>query len=184
MKISLVKLKLMFSKSYEAVTSNGGIPVISKPGMTIIAGRMEQEGALFAGEMSSHFYFRENANRDNGIIPLLLVLELMSKENKPLSALVNQFTSKYFISGEINFSVQNAPSLLKEIEQRYHNGTIEHIDGVSIAYPDWRFNVRASNTEPLVRLNVEAKTKELAQQKTAQLIDYIIKEFGGQKHDG
>lgn len=162
--------------SIEAITNAGGTPVICRPGMTIIASRMEQENALFAGEMSSHFYFRENANRDNGIIPLLLILQMMSKQNTKLSKLVEQFTNKYFISGELNFHVDKATELLKEIEQRYSDGTIEHIDGVSISYSDWRFNLRSSNTEPLIRLNVESTNKQKMEEKTAELIAIIKKD--------
>lgn len=159
--------------SQEAITQAGGTPIICRPGMTIIAGRMEQENALFAGEMSSHFYFKENANRDNGIIPLLLVLQMMCQQKKKLSELLKQFTSKYFISGELNFHVAQAKELLEEMEARYRDGKIEHIDGVSVEYPKWRFNIRSSNTEPLVRLNVEARSQALMEEKTKELTDYI-----------
>ena len=162
----------------DTIRLNGGTSIISRAGMTIIADRMEKEKALFAGEMSSHFYFRENANRDNGMIPLLLMLELMSEEGKKLSALMRPFLKKYFISGEINFHVSDPQALLAMLELRYEKGKVEHIDGVSIAFPKWRFNVRASNTEPLVRLNVEARAEDLLEKRTKELVK-LIKAFGG-----
>ena len=159
--------------SIEAIRTNGGTPIISRVGMTIIAERMEKEGALFAGEMSSHFYFRENANRDNGIIPLLLILEMLSTHKQTLSSLVAQFTKKYFISGELNFHVANAQTLLKIVQDAHKDGKVEHIEGLSVEYDDWRFNLRSSNTEPLVRLNVEAKSQKLMEKKTTQLVKFI-----------
>jgi phosphomannomutase len=157
----------------EQIKESGGITVVSKPGMTVIAARMKQEGAVFAGEMSSHFYFRENFYRDNGLIPLLLVLEMISKYNKTLSQLALPYTSKYFSPGEINFETEKKDAIIKLAEEKYNDGKIEYIDGLSVEYPDWRFNLRKSNTEPLLRLNLEARSEELMKQKTEELTEFI-----------
>ncbi|MDP3778574.1 MAG: phosphomannomutase/phosphoglucomutase [bacterium] len=161
----------------DVIRAAGGTPIISRAGMTIIAGRMEKEKALFAGEMSSHFYFRENAYRDNGMIPVFVMLEEMGVEKKKLSQLAAPLMKKYLISGELNFHVSDAPVLFELIEKKYEKGTLEYIDGVSVAFPKWRFNVRSSNTEPLVRLNVEALSDDLLKSKTKELVK-IIKGFG------
>jgi phosphomannomutase len=157
----------------EQIKESGGIPIVSKPGMTVIAARMRQEDAVFAGEMSSHFYFRENFYRDNGLIPLLLMLEMLSKQNTTLSKLAYPYISKYFSPGEINFDTGKKDEIIKMAEQMYKDGKIEYIDGLSVEYADWRFNLRKSNTEPLLRLNLEAKSEELMKQKTAELTDFI-----------
>ena len=162
--------------SQEAIINAGGTPIITRAGAALITERMEKENAIFAGEMSSHFYFKENANRDNGIIPLLLILEMMAKQNKTLSELVKPFTEKYFISGEINFLVATPiPKILVEVEKKYTDGQVEYIDGLSVAYKDWRFNLRPSNTEPLLRLNIEARNKKLLTEKVEELSAYLKK---------
>jgi len=157
----------------EEIKNSGGIPVISKPGMTVIASNMKREDAIFAGEMSSHFYFKENFYRDNGIIPLLLILEMLSKQNTTLSQLAYPYISKYFSPGEINFETEKKDAIIKMAEEKYHDGKIEHIDGLSVEYPDWRFNLRKSNTEPLLRLNLEARSQDLQKQKTEELTTFI-----------
>ena len=157
----------------EEITNSGGIPIVSRPGMTVIAANMKREDAVFAGEMSSHFYFKENFYRDNGLIPLLLVLEMISKYNTTLSQLAYPYTSKYFSPGEINFETENKDAIIKLAEETYRDGRIEHIDGLSVEYSNWRFNLRKSNTEPLLRLNLEAKSEELMKQKTEELTQFI-----------
>ena len=157
----------------EEIKNSGGIPVISKPGMTVIAARMKQENAVFAGEMSSHFYFKENFYRDNGLIPLLLILEMLSKQNTTLSKLAYPYISKYFSPGEINFDTEKKDAIIKMAEGKYSDGKIEYIDGLSVEYADWRFNLRKSNTEPLLRLNLETKSEELMKQKTEELTEFI-----------
>jgi phosphomannomutase len=157
----------------EEIKSSGGIPIISKPGMTLIADRMKKEGAIFAGEMSSHFYFKENYCRDNGIIPLFLILEMLSKYNTTLSSLVNPYTSKYFITGEINFETEKKDEIIKAAEEKYIDGHVEHIDGLSVEYENWRFNLRKSNTEPLLRLNLEAKSKDEMEHRKSEIIQFI-----------
>lgn len=159
----------------EAIKNAGGTAVLSKPGMTVIAEKMEQEKALFGGEMSSHFYFQENNYRDNSMIPFLLVCEMMSREHKTLSELVSPYMAKYFISGERNFKVREANTLLSSLETMYQAGTISRFEGVSVEFPQWRFNIRASNTEPLVRLNIEALSEHIMKEKTEELSRYINK---------
>lgn len=143
----------------ETIAALGGRTVISRAGMTIIPGAMRKLGAEFGGEMSAHFYFRRNWFRDNGMIPLLLLLELLGREGQPLSALVAPLRARYFPSGEINFEVPDAAATIAKVEARFADGEKDHTDGLSVAYPDWRFNLRSSNTEPLLRLNVEARSQ-------------------------
>lgn len=161
----------------EEIARSGGIPVVSKPGMTLIAARMRKEDIAFGGEMSSHFYFRENYYRDNGLIPLFLIWELMSVQNTTLSALADPYTSKYFISGEVNFETEKKDEIIEEAKNKFSDGKQEFIDGLSVEYSDWRFNLRKSNTEPLLRLNIEAKSRERMEEKRDEIIAFI-KSFG------
>jgi phosphomannomutase len=117
---------------------------------------MRDEGGAFGGEVSGHYYFHDFYNADSGTIPALLILELLSVEGKRMSELLEPFRSKYFISGEINSEVADQQAKMKEIEERWSDGDISHLDGVSVDYDDWHFNVRPSNTEPLLRLNLES----------------------------
>jgi phosphomannomutase len=131
---------------------------------------------VFAGEMSGHFYFRDFYYADNGLIPFLLMLELISKSGKKVSELLAPFLSSYFISGEINTKLvdQSAVSgILDSLEERYQDARIEKIDGLSLGYEAWRANVRGSNTEPLVRLNVEAKDEKVLREKIDELLEVI-----------
>lgn len=157
----------------ETITASGGIPIICKPGMTIIADTMKKEGAVFGGEMSSHFYFKENFYRDNGLIPLFLILEMLSKYSLKLSQLVEPLTTKYFISGELNFETEKKDELIKLAQEKYGDGKVEFIDGLSVEYENWRFNLRKSNTESLLRLNLEARTKELMEEKKNELVSML-----------
>jgi phosphomannomutase len=143
----------------ETIASLGGRTVISRAGMTIIPAKMRELNAAFAGEMSAHFYFRRNWFRDNGMIPLLLMLELLGREGRPLSALVAPLRSKYFASGEMNFRVADAAAVIAQAEREFAGGATDFTDGLSVAFSDWRFNLRSSNTEPLLRLNVEARSQ-------------------------
>ena len=160
----------------DMVTSIGGSAVMSKTGHAFIKERMRQEDALYGGEMSAHHYFRDFAYCDSGMIPWLLVLEIMSTSGKPLSELLNERIKKFPVSGEINRTVSNANEVMKAVELRYgaNAKAMDYTDGLSFEYPDWRFNIRMSNTEPLLRLNVEARgNKELMQQKTNEILDCI-----------
>ena len=118
---------------------------------------MREEGAAFGGEVSGHYYFRDFWNADSGTIPALLMLELLSVDGRSLAELMAEFRSRYFISGEINSEVADQAAKMEEIAERYADGEqITSLDGISVDYPDWHFNVRPSNTEPLLRLNLES----------------------------
>lgn len=157
----------------ETIAALGGKTVLSRAGMTIIPASMREAGAEFAGEMSAHFYFRKNWYRDNGMIPLLLMLELLGRENQPLSSLVAPLRQSYFTSGEINYDVPDPKAKIAEIEATLNHGEKDYTDGLSVAYPDWRFNLRPSNTEPLLRLNVEARSEAALQQGLAHLGQFL-----------
>lgn len=143
----------------ETVNSNGGNAVQSKTGHAFIKERMRKENAIYGGEMSAHHYFRDFAYCDSGMIPWLLVADLISSTGKTLKELVADATAAYPVSGEINRKIADAKAVLKAAEDKYAAGalTVEHVDGLSVEYADWRFNLRMSNTEPVVRLNVETK---------------------------
>ncbi len=153
----------------ETIAALGGHTVISRAGMTIIPDKMRAVNAAFGGEMSAHFYFRRNWFRDNGMIPLLLMLELLGREQQPLSKLVAPLRQRYFASGEINFEVPDAPGLIARVGAAFADGAADHTDGLSVAYPAWRFNLRSSNTEPLLRLNVEARSQAALEAGLARL---------------
>jgi phosphomannomutase len=140
----------------DTIAAAGGKSDLSRVGHAFFKIRMRETGAIFGGEVSGHYYFRDFYCADSGTIPALLMLELISKEGRPLSELMAEFRSKYFISGEINSEVADQDAKMREIEERYSDGEIGHLDGVSVDYPDWHFNVRPSNTEPLLRLNLES----------------------------
>lgn len=158
----------------DIVKQNGGEPVVSKSGHAFIKQKMREVNAAYGGEMSAHHYFKENAYSDSGMIPFLLVMQLMSEENKPLSALVEEMIAAYPCSGEINSEINNPKEKLKEVEKKYSNGRIDRLDGLSIEYENWRFNLRMSNTEPIIRLNVESRgDKKLMEEKTEELLKLI-----------
>jgi phosphomannomutase len=140
----------------DIVTAAGGTAEINRVGHAFFKTRMQKEGSLFGGEVSGHYYFRDFYCADSGTIPALLILELLSVEGKKLSELLAPLRSTYFISGEINSEVADADAKIAEIEARYADATITHVDGVSVDYDDWHFNVRKSNTEPLLRLTLES----------------------------
>ncbi|WP_417026913.1 phosphomannomutase CpsG [Citrobacter sp.] len=144
----------------DIVTKAGGIPVMSKTGHAFIKERMRKEDAIYGGEMSAHHYFRDFAYCDSGMIPWLLVAELIAKSNLSLETLVSERMNAYPCSGEINYKVNNASVMIEAIEQQYAlmAEQIDKVDGLSMEFSDWRFNIRTSNTEPLLRLNVETKS--------------------------
>ena len=151
----------------------GGRAVQSKAGHAFIKEIMREEDAVYGGEMSAHHYFRDFSYCDSGMVPWLLVIDLMSRQNKKLSELVDERMLKYPVSGEINRRILDPASLLSQLEDEYAEGavSIDHVDGLSVEYEQWRFNVRASNTEPVVRLNVESRGDEsLMQAKTKELL--------------
>jgi phosphomannomutase len=160
----------------DVVARYGGRALMNRVGHAFIKQRMRQEDALFAGEVTGHYYFRDFYYADNGFIPALLILELMSKKNMSLRELLEPYREHYFISGEINTklkSMDEVPARLSAIQSRYRDAQIQQMDGVSVDYPDWHFNVRASNTEPLLRLNLEAKTTALMEQKRDEVLGII-----------
>ncbi|WP_026760890.1 phosphomannomutase/phosphoglucomutase [Selenomonas ruminantium] len=160
----------------EIVTANGGVPVISKSGHAFIKEKMRAENAIYGGEMSAHHYFRDFSYCDSGMIPWLLVLELLSQdEGKQLSELMQERMEMYPCSGEINSKVKDADEVLARIEAEYGpQGKVTRVDGLSVEFDNWRFNLRKSNTEPVIRLNVETRQDEaLMQQKTDELLRKI-----------
>ena len=140
----------------DVVTEAGGIPRINRVGHAFFKIAMRESGGLFGGEVSGHYYFRDFWCADSGSIPALLVLELLSQTGESLSALVDTLRDRYFISGEINSEVSDPDAKMGELAERHRDATISRLDGVSVDYPDWHFNVRPSNTEPLLRLNLES----------------------------
>ncbi len=140
----------------DTVAAAGGSAHMNRVGHAFFKTRMREEGAAFGGEVSGHYYFRDFYNADSGTLPALLILELLSVEGKKLSELVDSYRSRYFISGEINSEVADPAGKMRELEERYSDGRITHLDGVSVDYDEWHFNVRPSNTEPLLRLNLES----------------------------
>ena len=158
----------------DVVKNSGGEAVVSQSGHAFIKQKMREVNAIYGGEMSAHHYFRDNAYSDSGMIPFLLTLQLMSEDNKPLSRLVEEMIQNYPCSGEINSKIDDPAKKIVEIENKYSNGQIDHLDGVSVEYDDWRFNLRMSNTEPIIRLNVESKRDiNLMKEKTEELLKAI-----------
>jgi phosphomannomutase len=137
---------------------------------------MRREDAVFAGEVTGHYYFRDFYYADNGFIPALLLLELMSKKNRSLRDLLQPLRERYFISGEINTKLQRmdeVPARLGALAMRYKDAEVGTMDGISVEYPEWHFNVRASNTEPLLRLNLEATSPEMMERKREEVLGII-----------
>jgi phosphomannomutase len=158
----------------ETISAAGGVPLINRVGHAYIKHRMRQEGAAFGGEVSGHYYFREFSQADSGVVPFLLMLELVSKHGRKLSQILEPFRSRYFITGELNTPVSDVALKLQELKERYASeGEVSHLDGVSVSAPDWHFNVRPSNTEPLLRLNLEARSQELMERKRDEVLGVI-----------
>ena len=145
----------------EVCKRTGATAIIAKGGHAFMKERMRLENALFAGEMSAHYYFRDNFYADNGIIPFLLLVEHLSKENKPFSEIMAPYMSGHYMSGELNYRVRDIEQVIAAVRQKFSSqGTEDFTDGYSLETPKWRFNIRPSNTEPLLRLNVEARQQE------------------------
>jgi phosphomannomutase len=158
----------------EVVEKSGGTAVVSKSGHAFIKQKMREVNSIYGGEMSAHHYFRDNAYSDSGMIPFLLILQLMSEEKKTLAQLVDEMIAAYPCSGEINSTINDPAGKIKEIEKKYSDGKVDELDGISIEYPNWRFNLRMSNTEPILRLNVESRGDEnLMKEKTEELLKII-----------
>lgn len=161
----------------DIVNSAGGVPVMSKTGHAFIKERMRKEDAVYGGEMSAHHYFRNFSYCDSGMIPWLLVAELIAKSGLSLEKLVGERMNVYPCSGEINYKVNDASSIISSIEQKYTAmaESIDKTDGLSMAFSDWRFNIRTSNTEPLLRLNVETKGNVNAVKLKVSDLEFFIK---------
>jgi phosphomannomutase len=158
----------------ETIEQAGGVPLINRVGHAFIKQRMREEGAAFGGEVSGHYYFREFSQADSGVVPLLLMLELVSKQGRKLSEILVDYRSRYFLTGELNTPVGDVESKLRELEERFGGeGQVSHLDGVSIDAGDWHMNVRPSNTEPLLRLNLEARTPALMERKRDEVLELI-----------
>ncbi|MEW5873969.1 MAG: phosphomannomutase/phosphoglucomutase [Candidatus Zixiibacteriota bacterium] len=153
----------------ELIEREGGRPLRTPVGHSLIKPIMKKEGALFGGEHSGHFYFQDNWYADSGLIAMLMALEVLSEEKKPLSELVSTI-DPYFRSGEINVRVRNIPKTLEKIVDKHPESRPDYTDGVTFAFEHWWFNARPSNTEPLLRLNIEADSAELLKEKTAALL--------------
>jgi phosphomannomutase len=158
----------------EVVRGAGGIPIMAQTGHAFIKERMRKEDAIYGGEMSAHHYFKSFGYCDSGMIPWLLVASLLSRKKVPLSSLVAEYVSAYPVSGEINSVVGDPDAVIKRIEELYQDGEKDYTDGLSVSFAEYRFNVRKSNTEPLLRLNVESHgNPELMKQKTDELLSII-----------
>jgi len=158
----------------ETIERAGGVPLVNRVGHAFIKHRMRKDGAAFGGEVSGHYYFRDFSQADSGVIPFLLMLEVVSKAGRPLSELLRDYRETYFITGELNTPVADVPLKLQELKERFGpEGKVSHLDGLSVEAPDWHMNVRPSNTEPLLRLNLEARSRELMERKRDEVLSVI-----------
>jgi phosphomannomutase len=158
----------------ETVERAGGVPLLNRVGHAFIKHRMRKEDATFGGEVSGHYYFRDFSQADSGVVPFLLMLELISRKGQRLSEILRPYREHYFITGELNTPVADVPLKLQELKERFGSeGAVSHLDGVSIDADDWHMNVRPSNTEPLLRLNLEARSPELMERKRDEVLEVI-----------
>ena len=160
----------------DMVAKYGGTALMNRVGHAFFKQRMREEGAIFGGEVTGHYYFRDNFYADNGFVPALLMLELMSRKGQTLHELLAPLRAKYFISGEINTKMPDMKVVQEKVDAlsaRYSDAKTYTMDGVSVEYPEWHFNVRASNTEPLIRLNLEATTEQEMEQKRDEVLAFI-----------
>jgi phosphomannomutase len=159
----------------EVIREHGGRPVRTRVGHSLIKKVMAETGAIFGGEHSGHYYFRDHYRADSGLIAALLVIERLSQSGGTMSRLLAPYR-RYRDSGEINSEVVDQRGTIEELARRYDDGRQDRLDGLTVEYDDWWFNVRPSNTEPLLRLNVEARSKDLLEEKTAEVLSLIRKE--------
>jgi phosphomannomutase len=160
----------------ETIEQAGGTPLVNRVGHAFFKHRMREEGAAFGGEVSGHYYFRDFSQADSGVIPFLLMLELVSKRNRKLSEILAPYRERFFITGELNTPVADVALKLQELKERFGSeGKVSHLDGLSVDADDWHMNVRPSNTEPLLRLNLEALSPDLMEQKRDEVLDVIRK---------
>jgi phosphomannomutase len=158
----------------ETVERAGGVPLVNRVGHAFIKHRMRKEDAAFAGEVSGHYYFRDFSQADSGVVPFLLMLEIVSRRGQKLSEILSPYRERYFITGELNTPVDDVPLKLQELKERFgREGDVSHLDGISVDAAEWHMNVRPSNTEPLLRLNLEARSRELMERKRDEVLDAI-----------
>jgi phosphomannomutase len=157
----------------ETIERAGGVALMNRVGHAYIKHRMRQDDAVFGGEVSAHYYFRDFSQADSGVVPFLLLLELISLRGQKLSEILAPYRERFFLTGEINTPVGDVASKLQELQERYADGRLTHLDGLSVDFDDWHFNVRPSNTEPLLRLNLEATSEELMEQKRDEVLELI-----------
>jgi phosphomannomutase len=159
----------------ETIERLGGVALVNRVGHAFIKARMRKDDAAFGGEVSGHYYFREFSQADTGVVPFLLMLEILSRKGEKLSRVLEPFRSRYFITGELNTPVADVPLKLQELKERYvaEGGRISHLDGISVDFDDWRFNVRPSNTEPLLRLNLEAVSRAEMERRRDEVLAVI-----------
>jgi phosphomannomutase len=159
----------------DTVAAAGGTPDMWRVGHAFIKRRMREVDALFAGEVSGHYYFREFSYADSGLIPALLVMEMVATAGRPLSEMVAGFRERYHVSGEINSTVEDAPAAIARLRERYADARQVEIDGLSVEHDDWHFNVRPSNTEPLLRLNLESLVSEADMERRRDEVLEVIR---------
>jgi phosphomannomutase len=159
----------------QTIERAGGVPLVNRVGHAFIKQRMRKEEATFAGEVSAHYYFRDFSQADSGVVPFLLMVELLSRRGEKLSQLLAPYRERFFLTGEINTPVADVPLKLQELKERYaaEGARVTHLDGISVDFDDWHFNVRPSNTEPLLRLNLEAFSPERMEEKRDEVLALI-----------
>ena len=159
----------------ETIEQAGGVPLVNRVGHAFIKQRMRAEEAVFGGEVSAHYYFRDFSQADTGVVPFLVMLELVSRSGTTLSELLRPYRHRFFLTGEINTPVADVPLKLQELKERYtaEGGRVSHLDGISFEFDDWHFNVRPSNTEPLLRLNLEALSESVMVEKRDEVLGVI-----------
>jgi phosphomannomutase len=157
----------------DRITAAGGTPLMERVGHAFIKRRMAAEGAVFAGEVTGHYYFRSFFCADSGILPALVLLEMLSRRGARLSELLRPLEAEYFISGEINSVVKNPKEKMEALAAKYPDAEQYRLDGLSVVYPDWHFNVRPSNTEPLIRLNLEATTRDEMETRRDEVLSVL-----------
>ena len=158
----------------DLVAAAGGTALQERVGHSFLKPRLLREGGVYAGELSGHYYFRDFFGADSGIVPSLILLQMMSERGQTMSQLLSPLESRYFLSGEINSQVEDPEAKIEAIAARYGDGRIERIDGISVSFSDWHFNVRASNTEPLLRLNLEAMSRQQMEQQRDEVLAVIL----------
>ena len=152
----------------------GGTFVITKVGHAFISEKLHETGAIFAGESSAHYFFRETGNAESQLPVILIVLKTLSQENKPLSEIIRNIKRSHE-SGEMNFRVKNAPEVIEIMKREFYNGEISELDGIAVTFTDWRLSLRSSNTEPLLRLNIEAEAEGIVEEKKQKVVELIKK---------